>query len=124
MAALIDTAPLQLGTGALSVVLTLAGLYAASLWRGACHAVEWLEALPRPTDSPRRRARDCYVVSRPLQEKLGLRDTLRAKFHLVAAKNPTRRLEDKTAFLRRMASRCLAAAVALVGVATALLVIA
>jgi hypothetical protein len=113
--------PAHLGSGALAVVLTLAGLYAASLWRGARRTVHWLEQIPRPSDAPRRRARDAARHRRQLANRLGVLATLRAEFHAVASANPTRRLEDKTAFLRRMATRCLVAAVLLIGVATALL---
>jgi hypothetical protein len=106
----------------LAVVLTLACMYAATLWRGALRAAHWLEQTPRPINFPRRRVLDGCTVRMPA--RLGLLAMLRAEFHAVAAANPTRRIEDKTAFLRRVATRSLVLAIALAAVAGAVLLAA
>lgn len=113
--------PQPFGTSALSAVLGLAGLYAGSLWRGARRTALWLEQLPRPLDAPRRRALDAFHVRRTRPLRVGLLGMLRAEFHAICAANPTRRIEDKTAFLRRLATRCLTAAIVLVAISTTLL---
>jgi hypothetical protein len=106
----------------LAVVLAFAGMYAASLWRGALRTAQWLEALPRPANAPRRRVLDGCTVRRPAC--LSLFAMLRAEFHAVAAANPTRRIEDKTAFLRCVAQRSLVLAVLLAVVAGTVLLAA
>jgi hypothetical protein len=106
----------------MAVVLTLAGVYAATLWRGAINAAQWLETLPRPSDAPRRRVLDGCVVRRPA--RLGLVSMMCARFHAVGAANPTRRIEDKAAFLRRVAARSLGLAVLLAAVAGTVLLAA
>ena len=103
----------------LAVILGLAGMYAATLWRGARRAARWLEQTPRPAYVPRRRVLDGCTVHMPA--RLGLFATLSAQFHAVAAANPTRRIEDKTAFLRRVATRSLVLAITLTSVAGGLL---
>ena len=105
----------------LAVILGLAGMYAATLWRGARRAAHWLERTPRPAYFPRRRVLDGCTVHMPAS--LGLVATLSAQFHAVAAANPTRRIEDKTAFLRRVATRSLVLAVTLASVAGGLLLV-
>ncbi len=106
----------------LALVLTVAGMYAATLWRGAMKAAHWLEQTPRPANAPRRRVLDGCTVRRPA--RLGLFSMLCARFHAVGAANPTRRIEDKTAFLRRVASRSLVLAIVLAAVAGTVLLAA
>ena len=106
----------------LAMILGLAGMYAATLWRGARKAARWLEQTPRPAYFPRRRVLDGCTVRMPA--RLGLFATLGAQFHAVGAANPTRRIEDKTAFLRRVARRSLLLAIVLTSVASGLLLVA
>jgi hypothetical protein len=116
--------PLHVGAGVLSLALAPPGLYAALLWFGARRTARLLEQTPKPANSPRRRVLDGCEVRRPLTSRLGVLATLCAGFHAVAATNPTRRIEDKVAFLRRVALRCLAAAIVLAGISTAMLLAA
>jgi hypothetical protein len=117
-ASLADLMPMPLDPGAFGIMLTFAGLYAMSLWHGAHRTAQWLERTPRPVDAPRRRALNPCKPGRAPALHLGALAALGADFHAIATANPTRRLEDKTAFLRRLAKRYLVAAVALVAIAS------
>jgi hypothetical protein len=115
----------QLGAGALTVAVAgaaaLGGLYAASLWHRARRTALTLEQTPKPAGAPRRRALHGSQAVRPQAVRLDAVTVLRADFQAIATANPTRRIEDMSAFLRRIATRCRSAALALAGVATMVL---
>lgn len=119
---------IHLSSGTLTTLaaggLAAAGLYAASLWHRARRAALRLEQAPKPGDAPRRRALYGSQAVRPQTVRCGAVSVLRADFEAVADANPTRRLEDKIAFLRRVAKRCRSAAIALGSVAVVVLLAA
>lgn len=113
------TASLQPDT--FGVALAVGGLYATWLWHGARRTARWLEQTPKPLDTPRRRALNpCCPIPLP-KIHFGVLAMLGAKFHAVATANPTRRIEDKTTFLHRVAGRWLTTAIVLSVLSTATL---
>jgi len=119
---------LHIGAGAATVALAgacaLAGLYAGSLWHKARRAAAKIEQTPKPDYAPRRRALYGSQAVRPQAVRLDPVTLLRADFEAVASANPERRVEDHSAFLRRVAKRCCSAAIALTGVAATVLLAA
>jgi hypothetical protein len=120
--------PLQIGAGAATVAVAgacaLAGLYAGSLWHRARRVALKFERTPKPDFAPRRRALYGSQAVRPQAVHLDPVTLLRADFEAVATANPERRIEDHSAFLRRVAKRCCSVAIALTGVAAVMLLAA
>jgi hypothetical protein len=118
----------QIGAGAVTVAVAgacaLAGLYAGALWHRARRVALKMEQAPKPDDAPRRRALYGSQAVRPQAVKLDPVTLLRADFEAVASANPKRRVEDQSAFLHRVATRCCGAAIALTGLAAMVLLAA
>jgi hypothetical protein len=118
----------QIGAGAVTVATAgacaLAGLYAGSLWHRARRLALRMEQAPKPDYAPRRRALYGSQAVRPQAVRLDPVSLLRADFAAVATANPERRVEDQSAFLRRVAKRCCGAAIALTAVAATVLLAA